>query len=41
MFESDEECSAMLALDFLRASKFSILTHAVQLSVRSRPGEIA
>ena len=35
MFESADRFSAMLALNFLRASKLSILTHAVQLSVYS------
>lgn len=38
MFESEDKFSAMLALNFLRASKVSILTHAVQLSVYS-PGQ--
>lgn len=38
MFESSDKLSAMLALNFLRASKISILTHAVQLTIYS-PGQ--
>lgn len=35
LFESDDRDSAMLALNFLRASRISILTTSVQLSVYS------